>query len=177
MIVREIYNKDHRRFPVLLRLTQAAAALIATLLLLTAVAVAAGKGYVKPADRDKCPVCGMFVAKYPDWLAEAAFRDGSYAVFDGPKDMFKYLADLKKYAPARRQADIEALYVMDYYSVKPIDGFTAFYVTGSDVYGPMGSEFIPFEKEADAREFQKDHRGKRILRYKDITTDVLRGIE
>jgi len=176
MINQERQSGRHN-FPALLRLTQAAAALIAMLFLMTTVATADGKGYVKPADRDKCPVCGMFVAKYPDWIAEVAFRDGSYAVFDGPKDLFKYLADLKKYAPTRRQADIEALYVMDYYSVKPIDGFTSFYVFGSDVYGPMGAEFIPFEKEADAREFQKDHQGKRILRHKDITPDILRGLE
>jgi nitrous oxide reductase accessory protein NosL len=108
--------------------------LLLALLFLTAISTAAsGKGYVKPADRDKCPVCGMFVAKYPDWIAEVMYRDGSYAVFDGPKDMFRYLADLKKYAPTRSQADIEALYIMDYYAVKPIDGYAAFYVMGSNV--------------------------------------------
>ena len=43
---------------------------------------------IKISARDKCPVCGMFVAKYPDWAAQIIFKDGSYAVFDGPKDMF-----------------------------------------------------------------------------------------
>jgi copper chaperone NosL len=134
-------------------------------------------GYSKPAEKDKCPVCGMFVAKYPDWIAEIRFRNGGYAVFDGPKDLFKYLGDLKRYAPGRRQEDIQTIYVMDYYAVRPIDGATAFYVTGSDVYGPMGAEFIPFEKERDAREFFKDHGGKHILRFKDITPAVLKGVE
>ena len=32
----------------------------------------------KPAAGDKCPVCGMFVAKYPDFLAEIVFKDGSH---------------------------------------------------------------------------------------------------
>jgi nitrous oxide reductase accessory protein NosL len=119
----------------------------------------------------------MFVAKYPDWIAEVRFRDGGYAVFDGPKDLFKYLADLKRYAPNRRREDISSLYVMDYYTLRPIDGAAAFYVTGSDVYGPMGAEFIPFEKESDAREFLKDHGGRQILRFKDITPAVLKGVE
>jgi nitrous oxide reductase accessory protein NosL len=34
---------------------------------------------------------------------------------------------------------------------------SAYYVLGSDIYGPMGRELIPFEKEADAKEFIKDH--------------------
>jgi nitrous oxide reductase accessory protein NosL len=154
-----------------------ATSLLTILLFTTPVNAAEGTAYIKPADRDKCPVCGMFVFKYPDWIAEATFRDGAYAVFDGPKDLFKYLADLKKYSPDRRETDLQALYVMDYYSVKPIDARAAFYVIGSDVYGPMGAEMIPFEKEADAREFLKDHQGKRILRFKEITTLVLKGLE
>jgi nitrous oxide reductase accessory protein NosL len=152
-------------------------ALFATLLLRFPLAEAGENNYIKPAEKDKCPVCGMFVAKYPDWIAEVRFRNGGYAVFDGPKDLFKYLADMKRYAPGRRQEDIKAITVMDYYAVRPIDGATAFYVTGSDVYGPMGSEFIPFEKETDAREFFKDHGGKQILRFKDITPAVLKEVE
>ena len=134
-------------------------------------------GYTKPVEKDKCSVCGMFVAKYPDWIAEVRFRDGGYAVFDGPKDLFKYLTDITRYSPGRHREDIHAFFVMDYYSVKPIDGSTAFYVEGSDIKGPMGAEFIPFEEEADAREFLKDHSGKRILRFRDITPAVLKQIE
>ncbi len=47
-------------------------------------------GPVKPAPTDKCPVCGMFVAKYPDFVARIDFKDGSYAFFDGVKDMLKF---------------------------------------------------------------------------------------
>lgn len=140
-------------------------------------AAAGGKEFIKPANKDKCPVCGMFAAKYPDWNAEVVFRDSDYLIFDGPKDLFKFIADQKTYLPDRRQTDIEAVYVTDYYAIRPIDGFTAFYVQGSDVRGPMGAELIPFEKETDAREFVKDHGGKRILRFKDITTVVLKGVE
>src|SRR5512136_2018218 len=50
----------------------------------------------KPTPKDKCPVCGMFVAKYPDFLAQILFKDGSYAIFDGTKDMFKYYYNLIK---------------------------------------------------------------------------------
>jgi copper chaperone NosL len=146
-------------------------------LVLNGPAAAGDKEYIKPAARDKCPVCGMFVAKYPDWIAEVLFKDGSYRVFDGPKDMFKYVLDVSTYEKTRTSSGISTLYVMDYYAVQPIDASKAFYVIGSDIYGPMGAELIPFEKEADAKEFMKDHDGRRILRYRDITPQVMKGFE
>ncbi|MHB8846228.1 MAG: nitrous oxide reductase accessory protein NosL [Nitrospirota bacterium] len=133
--------------------------------------------FVPPAPRDKCPVCGMFAAKYPDWIAEVLFRDGSYAVFDGPKDLFMYLAGLKQYAPGKERKDIGAVLVNDYYAVRPISGFEAYYVVGSDVLGPMGRELIPFEREQDAREFMQDHHGGKILRFNDITSTVLKSLD
>ena len=104
---------------------------------------------------DKCPVCGMFVAKYPDFLAQIVWADGSSVFFDGAKDMFKYYFNLKKYAPSRQSAEIAFVYVTDYYNMTPIDARRAWYVVGSDVYGPMGRELIPFVGEEDAVEFYK----------------------
>jgi copper chaperone NosL len=132
---------------------------------------------IKLSPKDKCPVCGMFVAKYPDFVAQVIFKDGSYAVFDGAKDMFKYYFDLKKYAPAKRVEDIVSIYVTDYYSLEPTDGLTAWYVVGSDVFGPMGKELIPFAKETDARGFMKDHKGKSLLRFNDVHVELIKGLD
>ena len=65
----------------------------------------------------------------------------------------------------------------DYYSLEFIDGRTAFYVEGSDVYGPMGKELVPFGREKDARQFLKDHKGKSLLRFGEITKEVLKGLQ
>ncbi|MFZ5997851.1 MAG: nitrous oxide reductase accessory protein NosL [Nitrospirota bacterium] len=130
-----------------------------------------------PTTKDKCPVCGMFVAKYPDWIAQAIFSDGSYAVFDGPKDLFKYLFAVKRYTPSKEQNAIASLFVTDYYTLKPIDGTKAFYVMGSDMYGPMGKELVPFQNMKDAKEFLRDHKGKKILTFKDITPEVMKDLE
>ncbi len=135
------------------------------------------QGFVKPGATEKCPVCGMFVAKYPDWACEVIFKDGGHAVFDGPKDLFKYLVNLKEYAPGRTAADIDRVFVNDYYAVTPIDGRTAFYVLGSDTTGPMGREIIPFAREADAQEFLRDHHGKKVLRFKEITPSILKELD
>lgn len=131
----------------------------------------------KPTPKDKCPVCGMFVAKYPDFLAEILYKDGSSAFFDGTKDMFKYYFNLKKYQPSKNLSDIDSLYVTNYYDLTLIDGFSAHYVMGSDIYGPMGRELIPFEKEADAKQFMKDHKGKSILKFKEVTYEMVKSLD
>jgi nitrous oxide reductase accessory protein NosL len=151
--------------------------LLVMLLLIATPPGAAEQAPVKPGPTDKCPVCGMFVAKYPDWIAEIVFTDGSVAFFDGVKDMLKYYFNLKKYNPSKTQADIRAVFVMDYYAVEFIDGRRAFYVSGSDIYGPMGKELIPFEKEAQAQEFLKDHKAKAVLRFGEIDAGVMKGLD
>ena len=133
----------------------------------------AGPPPVVPKPADKCPVCGMFVAKYPDFLAQVIYTDGTYALFDGAKDLFKYLFALDTYAAGRNRADIASVYVTDYYSLSPVDGRTAWYVVGSDVFGPMGRELIPFAREAEAREFLQDHAGTQLLRFDGVTPAII----
>jgi copper chaperone NosL len=145
--------------------------------LLTAAGVpAADKGADKVPAGAKCPVCGMFVAKFPDWTATSRFKDGTTSYYDGPKDMFSHYFDTARYTPGKRQADIVALAVKEYYSLAMIDARAAFFVTGSDVYGPMGSELIPFLNDKDALSFKSDHRGKRILRFNEITRQTIKSL-
>ena len=138
-----------------------------------ALPLAAGQA---PSAREKCPVCGMFVAKYPDWVAVLRFKDGRALSFDGPKDLFTAYLDLTRYAPGRSPADVAAIEVKDYYSLRPIDGFKAVFVIGSDVTGPMGRELVPFADARDAAAFLQDHHGRRSLRFSEITASVLRTL-
>lgn len=131
---------------------------------------------VKPSPKDRCPVCGMFVAKYPDFLAEILFKDGTYVFFDGTKDLFKYYFNLEKYAPSKTITQIDRIYVTEYYSLDMIDGYEAYYVIGSDIYGPMGKELVPLANEEDAKAFLADHMGKSILRFSEITQDLIEGL-
>ncbi len=140
-------------------------------------AVAGERHPVEVSQRDRCPVCGMFVAKYPDFIAQVIHPDGSYAVFDGVKDMMKYILNLEKYAADKKPSDIEAVFVKDYYKLEYIDGFKAHYVLGSNVFGPMGKELIPFETEAAADEFMVDHAGKQRLTFGEITLDTLKHLD
>jgi len=151
-------------------------AVVLICLIAVVTALAAVKGTVVIPVGAKCPVCGMFVAKYPDWSATARFKDGTTSYYDGPKDMFSHYFDTGRYTPGKRQADIVALAVKEYYSLAAIDARTAFFVIGSDVYGPMGSELIPFLNEKDALSFKTDHKGKRILRFNEITRQTIQSL-
>ncbi len=131
----------------------------------------------KPSAANKCPVCGMFVAGFPDFLAAVVFQDGAVAYFDGCKDMFRFLFDVGRYAPGRTRSDVASVWATDYYSLQWIDGSAAFFVRGSDVLGPMGRELIPLGKESEAKEFMKDHGGESLFRFAEITPDVLKDLD
>lgn len=133
-----------------------------------------GYTFIKVPEDAKCPVCGMFVAKYPRWAAEMAYTDKGEKksfYFDGVKDMMKFYFKPEKWGYKGLKAD--TMRVSDYYSQKEIDAKKAFYVTGSDILGPMGNELIPFESEANAKTFMKDHKGKNVFRFEQISAKML----
>jgi len=132
------------------------------------------KNLIKVTKDEKCPVCGMFVYKYPRWVAQIFYKHNSHQhhySFDGVKDMMKFYFDSKKWGTYKEfdKNNITKILVSDYYSQNPIDATKAYYVIGSDVYGPMGNELIPFKNKSDAKRFLLDHRAKKILRFNQLT--------
>ena len=125
----------------------------------------------------KCPVCGMFVAKYPKWAAVVETTAGQSYYFDGVKDMMKFIFKPGDYHVALEMADLKRIAVTDYYTLGAVDARRAFYVTGSNVYGPMGHELVPFATEKDARVFLEDHKGDTILSYDEITEQLVHDLD
>jgi nitrous oxide reductase accessory protein NosL len=119
----------------------------------------------------RCPVCGMFTAKYPKWAAMMQMKDGKQYYFDGVKDMMKFYFSPNQFH--HDVAPIEKIVVTDYYTLEGIDAKKAYYVIGANVYGPMGEELIPFKTKADARYFQKEHHGKKVLTFDTIKESFL----
>jgi len=123
---------------------------------------------------DKCPVCGMFVSKYPKWVAMMSIADQTY-YFDGVKDMMKYYIFDGDFVYARQE--ISQLLVSDYYTLNAISAKEAFYVLDADVYGPMGHELIPFETEEKAKVFALEHHGKAIVKFDQITDKMVMALD
>jgi nitrous oxide reductase accessory protein NosL len=152
------------------RFARRVALLSALLAAPTALAFAgSGAQAPKPGPKDRCPVCGMFVARYGPWIASVVWKDGTVAYFDGPKDLFRYYLNVGKYRKGARPEEIGGVFVTDYYSTQAIDARQAFFVAGSDVVGPMGYELVPMKDEASAKTFLADHKGSEILRFKDVS--------
>ena len=120
---------------------------------------------MQPETKDRCAVCGMKVTPFPNWVAAVSFKDGSHYFFDGPKDMFNFLFDLQQYRPNATQADIAEVQVTEYYTVQRRDAREVFFVTGSDVMGPMGNELVPVAGEEALKTFIQDHGQTEVMRY------------
>lgn len=139
---------------------------LAALFFIWAFAAAAQQSVLpKPGPKDLCPVCGMLVSKYPHWVATIVYKDGHAHHFDGAKDMFKFWFDPPKYAAGHSREQIARIVVTDYYNLQAVDAQAALYVVGSDVLGPMGHELVPLATRADAEDFLKEHKGRRILSF------------
>ncbi|MCD8212759.1 MAG: nitrous oxide reductase accessory protein NosL, partial [Campylobacter sp.] len=119
-------------------------------------------------DGARCPICGMFVSKNPQWAAMIEIDGGENLYFDGVKDLMKYYF--------MKEKKIDKLFVSDYYKLHKIDAKTAFYVIGSNVFGPMGDELIPFATEEEAMTFAKDHDGKKVIKFEQIDENLLKEL-
>ena len=114
----------------------------------------------------KCPVCGMFVAKYPKWATIMETIDGEKLYFDGVKDMMKFYFSPKEFHHEKKK--FKSIGVSDYYTLKLIDAKKAWFVIGSNIYGPMGEELIAFKNRDDAKTFLNEHHGKKIIKFSEI---------
>lgn len=130
-----------------------------------------------PAADARCPVCGMQVAPHKAWLATIIFTTGKRVDFDGPKDMFRYYFDLAKFEKKLGPKDIREIWVTDYYTAKPVDARTAWFVAGSDVLGPMGHELVPVAGKQESVSFRTDHHGLEVLSFAGVTRSVVEAIE
>lgn len=135
--------------------------------------------FISVPEDAKCPVCGMFVHKYPKWAAQIIYVSGGEEhslYFDGVKDQMKFYLEPERWGDYKN-IEISEMLVTDYYTSKALRADKAFYVTGADVYGPMGKELIPFSSSDDAETFMADHSGKEILRFHEITKEKVKILD
>ncbi|MBS0294026.1 MAG: nitrous oxide reductase accessory protein NosL [Proteobacteria bacterium] len=128
-----------------------------------------------PADA-RCPVCGMFPARAPQWAAQVIFDNGDAQFFDSPLSLFMYLQDVARYSPGRSAAQIVAHYVTDASDPGPsrwIDALGAYYVHGSSARGPMRAGNLPaFAERAAAQSFAAQ-RGGTVLAFGAIDAALI----
>ncbi len=125
-----------------------------------------------PADA-RCPVCGMYPARFPRWAAQIIFADGATHFFDSPVDLFMFLAEPARFDSARSGADAAALHVADFDSGRWLDARRAVFVLGSRVRGPMRGPDLPAFADATAAEAFAAANGGHTLRFAEIDPTIV----
>lgn len=119
-------------------------------------------------ESERCPVCGMYPARFPKWRTQVVFRDRSGAAFDSAVNLFRFLNRLERYAPQRRREDVADLYLTDYDSGKWLPGDDALVVIDSNLSGPMGDAGLPAFASREAAQRFVTERGGRLLPFSAV---------
>lgn len=125
-----------------------------------------------------CPVCRMKVRASDPWAAEIYYKDKTKVMFESPGDMLAFYTSPKNYETAesyKDRANIEKIVVKDYQSKQPADAREAVFVYKSGVNGPMGADFLPFIKRADAEAFVAANTGM-LVSLTEVTGDMARDL-
>ncbi|NMM76042.1 nitrous oxide reductase accessory protein NosL [Acidovorax sp. SRB_24] len=125
----------------------------------------------------RCPVCGMYPERAPQWAAQVIFANGDAHFFDSPLSLLMYLGDVGRYSPGRQAGDIVAHYVTDTASQRWTDARQAFYVHGSSARGPMRAGNLPAFAARDAAERFAAQRGGAVLAFGAIDAATVQRLD
>lgn len=127
------------------------------------------------AKMGRCPVCGMMVKASDPWACEIYYKDGTKILFESPGDMLAFYSAPARYkaSPAQQDhANIERISVKDYATKHAVDAAQASFVYKSRVEGPMGQDFLPFEKLEDAQAFVVQNGGQ-VVTLNGVTREMV----
>lgn len=128
-----------------------------------------------PADA-RCPVCGMYPARFPRWAAQTVFKDGASHYFDSPVDLIAFLQQIERFNKRYTQEDITVSYVTDFETGLWIEVGKAFFVQGSTALGPMRTADLPaFSTRQSADAFTRKRNGK-VLTFMQVTPELIQSM-
>lgn len=130
--------------------------------------------YVQRSTR--CPVCGMYPYRTPQWTAQIVFNDQTASSFDSPADMFRFVGNMMLFDKTHKPADIGAIWVADYTTKAWVDAKKAFYVLGSKARGPMNEPNLPAFASREAADAHVKAEGGKVLAFGDVTREVIKSL-
>lgn len=124
----------------------------------------------------RCPVCGMYPARFPHWAAQTIFKDGAAHFFDSPVDMLAFLQRMDRHDKSYSPDDVAASYVNSRDGGQWIDVRRAFFVHGSRTVGPMRGADLPAFSSREAAEAFSLQQGGRVLGFAEITPELVQSL-
>lgn len=117
---------------------------------------------VEPADnKDQCPVCRMYPARYPKNRCQVTGSDKEIYHFCSTQCLFSFLKDAKPFV--NKDVKPTMIWVTDHLSGSWISAKAAYYLVGSRVQGPMGYEALAFDKNSEALHLSRQEGGNVLL--------------
>jgi nitrous oxide reductase accessory protein NosL len=128
-----------------------------------------GDMVISPEDR--CPVCAMLPIRYPRFAAAIALQDGRTYYFCSPGCMLNAWLHPDIFLGSSA-AHLARPVVREYLSGEVIDARDVFWVSGSDVVGPMGPALVPLKNKAHLEAFRRRHGARKVFRLDELTHDT-----
>lgn len=120
----------------------------------------------EPGSETRCPVCGMYPARYPEHHCQLSTADGTHHHFCSSQCLIHFTAAPEKYG--EKAVKVKSVWMVP----SPDFGYEyamgLYYLVGSDMMGPMGREALAYRSKAAAESAAKEH-GGRVLRFQDLT--------
>ena len=125
----------------------------------------------------RCPVCGMYPARYPRWAAQLVFEDGAAHFFESPANLLHFLREPGRYDPERADDKVAAIYVTDFAGGGWVAAQAAHFVSGSTITGPMRGIDLPAFASADAAQAFIAERGGKLLSFTEVDDDLVAALQ
>jgi copper chaperone NosL len=123
-----------------------------------------------------CLVRHLKVYENPKWVAKVELKNGKEVFFSSPKSMFEFFHRPGKWYElnVKSEDDFKNIIVTDFKTLLPVKAKGAFYIYGSNVTSPAGDDLVPFDSYKAAEIFAKEHNGKRILGFKEVSEALIK---
>ncbi len=124
----------------------------------------------------ECLVRHLKVYKDPKWVSKIELSNGKILFFSSPKSMIEFYQQPGKWFDigVKSESDFKDILVTDFITLKPINAKGAFYVYGGNITSPAGDDLPAFSTYESADKYSKEHKGKRIMNFKDISDALIR---
>lgn len=137
---------------------------------------AAGRNPLDPDGRlhigneDRCPVCAMLPIRYPRFAAAIELLDGRTYYFCSPGCMLKAWLHPDIFLDTQA-SQLKRPVILEYFSGEALDARAVYWVSGSDVVGPMGPALVPLKNATHLEAFRRRHGAKHVFRMDELTHD------
>jgi len=130
---------------------------------------------VEPVDnKDQCPVCHMYPARYPKNRCQLIDAQKAIYHFCSTQCLFTFLKDPRPFV--NKDVKPMMIWVTDYPSGSWTSAKTAYYLVGSRIQGPMGHEAFAFDKNAEALSLSRQDGGN-VMMFPEVGIEKIKPKE